>query len=140
MPTCPMMEGTMTDDNGPPLLGAEIFSWPAYRSAATGPHEVRKSPDGKAVIIQRRGRDGDWPINLNALNGAVAAVSDGRLKVAYVAQVEWQKVLGWADVNTVAANVAGVPPRDGPWGAYHWLNADFKPVRFNGGVNDTAPW
>jgi hypothetical protein len=135
------MREEMMDDNSVTLPGAEIFSWAAYRSAATGPHEVRKdTASSVAVIIQRKGRDGDWPINLTALNGAVAAVNSGRLAMAYVAQVEGQKVLRCADVNTVAANVGGVPPRDGPWGAYLWLNSAFMPARFNGSVRDEDPY
>jgi hypothetical protein len=119
-----------------------IFSWPSYRGEKLGLHEVRKSGT-VAVIILRQGwqrANGDWALNVNVLNGAVNAVREGRLSSAYVVQVEGQHVLRAAPVETVAANIGAARPRDGQFGPYHWLDANFMPVGANGGARDDDPF
>jgi hypothetical protein len=119
-----------------------IFSWPGYRNEKTVPHEVRKSGT-TAVIIQRQGwqrGDGDWAINVNVLNAAANALSEGRLAQVYVVQAQEQHVLRAATVATVIANIGAARPRDGRWGPYHWLDANFMPVGFNGGVSADDPF
>jgi hypothetical protein len=121
---------------------SNIFSWRSYRGEITRPHDVRKDPTGTiGVILQRQGRlYGDWALNANLLNAAVAAVREGRLASAYVAQVEGQRVLRFADVETVVKNIGAAEPRDGEFGPYHWLDTNFMPVGFNGSVSNEGPF
>jgi hypothetical protein len=129
-------------DASPP--GSEIFTWRSFRGPKTQPHDVRKDPTGTTVVIvQRRGSsraDGDWAINVNLLNSAAAAVRDGRLAVAYVAQAEGQEVLRSAHVDKVVKNIGSAKPRDGVFGPYHWLDANFMPVGFNQSASDEDPF
>jgi hypothetical protein len=129
----------MNDDGKPDNI---IFSWHLHLGGKAGPHEVRKDPTGKVVVIlQRQGRYGHFAINLEVLNSVAAAVQAGRLLKAYVAQVEWQKVLRIVEVGTVANNIRAVTPRDGPFGPYHWVDENFMPVvGSNRGANNEEPW
>ena len=123
------------------LMCRSVSHGPAIIARKSGPHEIHKfAADNVAVIVQRRGRDGDWPLNLNTLNAAVAALRDGRLVAAYVVQAEGRKVLRSADVDTVVNNLGAAEPRDGPWGLYHWLTVDFMPARFNRRLSDEVPF
>jgi hypothetical protein len=126
----------MTDDL------SKIFNWRSLRSEKTRPHDVRKDPTGRiAVIVQWRGRSRDWPLNVNLRNDAAAAVREGRLTKAYVAQVEGQKVLRSAAVETVIANIGNTAPLDGIYGLYHWLDDNFMPTGGGGwGASDDEPF
>jgi hypothetical protein len=136
----------MSDNDATPFLGqpdlSKIFTWTSYYSEKTQPHDVRK--DGTvAVIVQRRGQsraNADFAINVSLLNSAAAAVRDGKLTQAYVVQVEGLTVLRSADVETVIKNIGTAEPRDGMFGPYHWLNANFMPVGFSRSVSPYDPW
>jgi hypothetical protein len=125
----------MTDDL------SKLFTWRSYRSEKTRPHDLRKDQTGKiAVIVQWRGRSQDWPLNVNLRNDAAAAVREGRLAKAYVAQVEGQKVLRSETVEQVIANIGNTPPLDGIYGLYHWLDDHFMPSGGSWGSSDEDPF
>jgi hypothetical protein len=97
---------------------------------------------GTLVIFKPKAYD-EYPVSQTGLNHVLTALQAQRIvrgQVVFACGVLWKPELVAAkDVAAVAAMLQGVPPRDGPYGPYWWLRADFT---LDGRVlsDDTTPF
>lgn len=119
-------------------------AWRCYRPPACVPHwlYLRVNTEGKeAVLVLWRARpNSDWAMSDSALQYFANGVRDGRLAAGEVAQSEGWRVLRQLPVLQVVANIGNTEPLIGRYGAFYWLNEEFKPVGRAGAVSDEEPF
>ena len=114
--------------------------WRYYRTERTAPHGVFMAHDdgGKAAVLPlRRSRpESDAAISVSALTHLADAVRDGRLVRAFIALTHNRTVLAHVSVQELVARIGDAEPRDGIYGAYHWVDASLQLVPNRRGVID----
>jgi hypothetical protein len=87
-----------------------------------------------AVVVVRRGERGkDFALNTTGLAYVIRAEADGRLKEGHVVLAvqngdDQPQVVASARATAVAERLRDVPPQDGQFGQYWWINKDFMPA------------
>src|SRR6516164_4436004 len=82
---------------------------------------------GALVIFKPQAYD-EYPVSQAGLKYVLEAHQAKRIEghVVLACRRNWKpEVVAAKDVATIAAMLQGVPPRDGPYGPYWWLRADF---------------
>jgi hypothetical protein len=96
-----------------------------------------------ALVVRKSGRFAEYAVSKAGVDYLNAAKQAQKITEGEVVLSQWDKtkmaVVSQKPVDEVVAELDGIPPRDGPYGPYWWLNAD---LTINGGrpLNDDAPF
>jgi hypothetical protein len=83
------------------------------------------------LVVKKSPRYSEYAVSEAGLNYLHAAVQTGKIITGYVVLVTWSggklTVVQSNPVAEVVAALDGIPPRDGPFGVYWWVNPDGTP-------------
>jgi hypothetical protein len=109
-----------------------IFATDATKALGIFPNQLwHHGVENLAALVIFKPQDyEEFPVSQAGLQYVLKAHQEKRA-VGYVVLARRQlwkpQLVGAKDVAAVAAILKGVPPRDGPFGPYWWLRADFTP-------------
>jgi hypothetical protein len=92
---------------------------------------ANSSSTAGALVVKKSASYPEYALSKAGLDYLHAAEQAGKITSGYVVLVKWDTgklvVVQIKPVAEVVAGLAGIPPRDGPFGPYWWLNADLTP-------------
>jgi hypothetical protein len=84
-----------------------------------------------ALVVKKSTQYAEYALGKAGVDYLHAAVQAGKITSGYVVLAKWDAaklvVVQIKPVVEVVAELDGIPPRDGPFGPYWWMNADLTP-------------
>src|SRR5262249_23147600 len=115
---------------------AGIFNnsaWAQYASNLT--KDIGAYPNGiyfnqdenLGALVAHRGQHDTWSVNANGFQYVLAAAREGKIAGGFVVLAAGKppEVIAFRNIEEVASMLDGVLPRDGSFGPYWWLDAQF---------------
>src|SRR5262245_4263682 len=110
--------------------GWRAFGYEKLRELGIWPNSLQHNAStGEGVLVIQQSRTyNEYALSEAGLNYLLAAIKEERITAGYVALVDRRgQEIARKPVNEIAAQLANVPPKQGPLGWYWWLNADLTP-------------
>jgi hypothetical protein len=106
------------------------FSLEKCDALRVSPNQLWANPSSNAgaLVVKKSRRYAEYAVSDAGLNYLHAAVKAGKIISGFVVLASWSggelTVVQSQPVAEVVAALHGIPPRDGPFGAYWWVNPD----------------